>query len=76
MKATYHEVRQLIENTNFENKVFTGNNEQPYVDELGYFASQGNNWAYRIGIAKGSDDKLYHVVTVFGGIRGYRRLHV
>ena len=74
MKATYKEVKQLIDNTNWDNKAFS-DNSQPYVDELGYFAPQNNNWAYRFGVAKGTDEKMYFVVTVFGEVKGYRSIH-
>lgn len=76
MQAKYSEVKQLIDRTNWDNKVFEGKNEQPFIDELGIFSPANNNWSYRFGIAKGSDDQLYYVVTVYGQVRGYRRLHI
>lgn len=75
MKATYKEVKQLIDNTYWDNKAFDGDNNQPFVDELSYYSPSNANWAYRIGVAKGSDDVMYLVVTVFGEVRGYRKLH-
>ena len=76
MKATYKEIKQLIDNTNWDyNEAFT-KRSQPDIDELGYFAPSGANWAYRLGIAKGEDDKLYFVCTVFGQIKGFRKLHI
>lgn len=75
MKATYKEIKHLIDYTNKENKVFEGANSQPYVDELGYFSPMSANWAYRVGIAEGTDEQLYLVVTVYGEVKGYRKLH-
>lgn len=74
MKATYKEVKQLIDNTYWDDKAFIGN-EQPYVDELGYYSPASANWAYRLGIAKSATGDMYYVVTVFGQIRGYRKIH-
>lgn len=75
MKAKYSDVKHLRDNTNWDNKVFEGDNSQPFVDEYAYFAPSDTNWCYRFGIAKGIDNKLYHVVTVYGEVKGYRSIH-
>jgi hypothetical protein len=72
-KAKYSDIKRIIENTDWENGAFT-KGEQPYCSEIAYYAPQGNNWAYRIGIAVGYDNNIYEIVTVFGEIKGYRYL--
>ena len=74
MKATYKEIKHLIDNTNWDNKAFE-KRSQPYIDELGYFSPSSANWAYRLGVAKGKDDKLYLVCSVFGEVKGFRSIH-
>ena len=74
MKATYQEVKQLIDNTNWNNKTFS-KKSQPFLDELGYFSPASANWAYRLGIAKGEDNNFYYVVTVYGEVKGFRKVN-
>lgn len=72
-KAKYSDIKRIIDNTNWDNKAFA-KGEQPYNREIAYYAPSGNNWAYRIGIAIGSDGDVYEIVTVFGEVKGFRYL--
>jgi hypothetical protein len=74
MKATYAEVKDLINRTLWESGAFT-KSDQPHIDELGYFAPSGANWRYCIGIAR-SGGSTYLVVTQFGEVLGFRKLYI
>ena len=71
MKATYSDVKNIIENTDWESGAFEPKDQPTHVHVMGYFASSGANWAYQIGIAKGRDGKVYEVVTVFGEVKRF-----
>ena len=63
----------MVDNTDWKDGAFD-KKDQPRVHRTGYFASQGANWAYQFGIAKGKDGNTYEVVTVFGEVKGYQRV--
>ncbi len=76
MKASYAEIKQIIDQTDWESGAFLPD-DQPDMNELGYFAPSGANWCYRVGItnAKRTDwNDTYLVVTRFGEVKGFRKL--
>lgn len=70
MKATYREIKDMIDSTDWTNGAFT-EGEQPRVHRTGFFSPSGANWAYQVGISKSKNGDIYEVVTVFGGVKGY-----
>lgn len=77
MKATYREVKELIDYTDWENQKAFKKGDQPIsVHRTGYFAPSGANWAYQFGITRGRDGKVYEVVTVFGEVRGFQQIYL
>lgn len=72
-KASYKDVKNIIDNTEWDDRAFK-RNEQPYNREIAYYTPSNANWSYRIGIARGNDNYIYETVTVFGVVRGYRML--
>lgn len=75
MKATYREVKDLIDNTEWTDSAFK-KGQQPRIYQTGYFTPSNANWSYQIGIAEGNDGLVYEIVTVFGEVKGYRRTWV
>lgn len=75
MKATYREIKDLIDNTDWTDGAF-GEKDQPRIHQTGYFSPRNANWAYQVGVARGLDGNVYEVVTVFGEVKGYSRIWV
>ena len=73
-KATYKQIRDLIDNTEWDTGVFS-KDQQVNGEQIAYFSPASSNWAYRIELVT-KNGLVYEVVTVYGGVYGYRWLNI
>ena len=73
-KASYKDIKNLIDKTEWEKNIF-GKDEQVNGYQIAYFSPSSANWAYRIEIVK-RNNRFYEVITVFGGVKGYRYINL
>ena len=74
MKSTYKEIKELIDRTDWTAGAFRVGDQPTNVHALGYFTPASSNWSYRLGVARGRDGNVYHVVTVYGVVKGFERI--